>query len=131
MNQFAFEAGEKILGNGVIVRIALAGHALDNVVLRKQFAVCGGSVLNAAIAMKDKSFRRSLPADGHSKSGFCKFGIDGFREGITDNFFGTKVFDGGKIEPALSGFDVSDVAHPRLIGSREREITVEQILRNA
>lgn len=130
MNQFAFEAGEEILGNGIVIRIALAGHTLDDVMLCKKLAVSCGSILNAAVAVKDKPFLRSLPADGHSKSGFCERGVDGFGKGITNDFFGTEVFDSGKIEPTLGGFDVSDVAHPRLIRRIEGEITVEQIGRN-
>lgn len=56
MHQLAFEAAEKVLGNCIVVRIAFAGHALQDVELSQLFPVSAGGVLNAAIRMEDEAF---------------------------------------------------------------------------
>lgn len=51
-------------------------------------------------------------------------------EGVADNALGTKILDRCKIEPALAGRNVGDVADPCLIWPIRVKIALKQVGRN-
>lgn len=55
MHEFAFEAAEEILSYGVVVRIAFAGHALEEMQFIQTIAVASGGVLDASVTMEDQA----------------------------------------------------------------------------
>ena len=61
VDEFAFQTAEEVLGNGVVVGIAPAGHALPDAIGFQSLPVGSGCVLNAAVAVENQT-RRGLPA---------------------------------------------------------------------
>ena len=66
MHKFAFEAAKEVLGHSVVVRIALAGHALYDVETPQLFTVGVGGVLDAAVGMEDQAMGRLVPVMCHA-----------------------------------------------------------------
>lgn len=130
MDTFTFEAAEEVFSNSVVIGVALAGHALAESKIDQTLPVSAGSVLDAAIGVKDEALGWAAPANGHSKSGKGEIGINPVGEGIADDLFGTEIFDGGQIKPALVGRDVGDIANPGLVGSVKGKVAHEKIGRD-
>ena len=60
--------------------------------------------------------------------GFRRQGCAGaLRTGIAHNFSGAQVFNDERIEPALSGGNVGNIAHPGLICLVERELSLQKV----
>lgn len=59
MVAFAFEAAKEIFGNGVIIWIAFAGHALADIKIGEALTVSTGGILDAAAGVEMRP-RRGL-----------------------------------------------------------------------
>lgn len=127
MDPFALETTEKILSDSVVVRIALAGHALTDAVSGQAFPVSFGGILDAAVAVKNQPFVRFLAPYSHVQSIQCKPRVNPAGKGIAYNFLETEVFHDGKIQPALAGRDVGDITHPGLVWPVKGEAAFEQV----
>ena len=96
MDAFAFETAKEVFSNSIVIRVALAGHALTDAEIRQPQAVSVSGILDAAV-----------------------------RESIADDLFGAKVFDGSEIEPAFVGRNVGNIANTGLVGSIKRKLAHE------
>jgi len=85
MNHFALEAAKEIFSDSVIVRITLAGHALVNTMLIKELSVHQRSVLDAAVAVEDETWRGAFPANRHFQSVCGQRGVKAARECVANN----------------------------------------------
>lgn len=65
VNQLALEAAEEILCHGVVVGIALAGHALLDSIGLQPLPEGSGGVLDAPVTVKDEAFGRFAAAYCH------------------------------------------------------------------
>ena len=63
MDQLALEAAEEMPCHGVVVGIALAGHALPDFIERQSFPKGECGVLDAPITVKDEALGRVAAAD--------------------------------------------------------------------
>ena len=127
MDAFTFEAAEEVFSNSVVIRVTLAGHALTDAKIRQPRAVSMSGILDATIRVEDEAGIRMASADSGIQSGESEICVDAVRESITDDLFGTKIFDSSEIEPAFIGGDVGDIANPGLVGSIKRKLAHEQI----
>ena len=55
MDALAFETAEEVLGNGVVIRVALAGHTLPDTEFRETQSVSAGGILDAAVRVEDEA----------------------------------------------------------------------------
>lgn len=127
MEAFTFETAEEVFSNGVVIGIALAGHALCNAEVDETQAVGAGRILDAAIGVEDEAGVGMAAADGRIESGEGEIRIDAVGESIADDLPGTQIFDSSETEPALIGRYAGDIADPSLVGSVKRKLAHEQI----
>ena len=97
---------------------------MRNAEIGKCFAVLFRRVLNASVAVEDQLSLRLLPVVRHREGGYNEIGVDSLRKSITDDFLGTQIFDGGKIQPAFIGSDIGDITDPLGIGNIGKKVTV-------
>ena len=55
MDALALEAAEEVFGHGVVIGIALAGHALPDAEAGETLTVSVGGVLDAAVGVEDEA----------------------------------------------------------------------------
>ena len=125
MDQLALEAAEEMPCHGVVVGIALAGHALPDSIERQPFPEGERGALDAPFTVKDESLGRAAVADCHVQRFQGHHGINSTGKGIAYPFVGTQALDDGRIEPALSGGNAGDITHPGLIGLLKKEVPLE------
>ena len=70
MDALALEAAEEVFGHGVVIGIALAGHALPDAAAGETLTVSVGGVLDAAVGVEDAYSIYGNP-------GFCSGDIKG------------------------------------------------------
>ena len=61
VDEFAFQTAEEVLGNGIVVGIAPAVHALPDAIGFQSLPVGSGCVLNAAVTVENQARRRLPP----------------------------------------------------------------------
>ena len=127
MEAFAYEAAEEVFGNGVVIRVALAGHTLPNAKIGEALLVSTGGVLDAAIGVEDQAEVRLAATDSYLQRGKREARVNAVGEGVANDLFCAKVLHDGAVEPALVRRDVGDIANPSLVGGVKREIAREQI----
>ncbi len=88
METFAFETGEEILRDCVVVRVALARHALLYLVAFEGFAVGAGGVLYAAVGMEYQARIRPLTPHRHVQGVEGKLGVNALTHCVADNLPG-------------------------------------------
>lgn len=121
MDALALEAAEEVFGNGVVIRISLAGHALLNAEVDKSLAVSVGGVLDAAVGVENEAGLRLAVLDGYAESVEGEICVDAVGESVADDLLCAKVLHNGAIEPALVGGDIGNIADPCGIGlSKEK-----------
>ena len=106
MDALALEAAEEVFGHGVVIGIALAGHALPDAEAGETLTVSVGGVLDAAVGVEDEAGQRLAAPDGHAKGGESEICVDAVGEGVADDLLCAKVFHNSAVEPALAGGDV-------------------------
>ena len=127
MDPFTLQTAEKILSDSVVVRVALAGHALPDAVSLQTFPVGSGGILDAAVTVKDEAFIWFLPPHSHVQGIQSKPRVDPAGKGIAYDLLETEVLHNGQIQPALAGRDVGDIAHPGLVRPVKGEVPLEQV----
>ena len=115
IDTFAFEATEEVFGDSVVIRVALAGHALTETEIRQTRAISTDGILDAAIRVEDKVVGRVSAADGGIQRSEGKVRVDAVREGIATDLPDTQIFDSSEIEPSLVGRDAGDIANPGFV----------------
>ena len=83
VDQFTLEAAEEVLRNGVVIRVAAAGHALPDAIGFQALPVGPGGILDTPVAVKNQTFGRFTAAIRHIQGCQCQLGIDLVEEGIT------------------------------------------------
>ena len=129
MDAFAFETAEEVFGNGVVIRITLAGHTLPDAEIVE-------ALLVSEAYWRPRSEWKMRPWEGLRRRvaifqcGEGKVGVDAIGEGVTDDLLCAKVFHNGAVEPALIGRDISNVADPGSVRHGEREAAREEVRRD-
>ena len=103
MDALALEAAEEVFGHGVVIGIALAGHALPDAEAGETLTVSVGGVLDAAVGVEDEAGQRLAAPDGHAEGGESEICVDAVGEGVADDLLCAKVFHNSAVEPALAG----------------------------
>ena len=65
VDQFTLEAAEEVLRNGVVIRIAAAGHTLPDAVGFQALPVGPGGILDAPVAVKNQTLVQKLALKPH------------------------------------------------------------------
>lgn len=130
VDQLAFEAAEEVLCNGVVIRIAAAGHALPDAVGFQTLPIGPGGILDAPVAVKSQTFGRFAAVIRHIQGCQRQLGIDLVREGITGNPTRTQIFDDGEIEPTFPGGNIGNVSHPGLVRPVKGKVPLQKVVRN-
>ena len=112
MDALALEAAEEVFGHGVVIGIALAGHALPDAETGETLTVSVGGVLDAAVGVEDEAGQRLAAPDGHAEGGESEICVDAVGEGVADDLLCAKVFHNSAVEPALAGGDIGNIADP-------------------
>ena len=107
MDALALKAAEEVFGHGVVIGIALAGHALPDAEAGETLTVSVGGVLDAAVGVEDEAGQRLAAPDGHAEGGESEICVDAVGEGVADDLLCAKVFHNSAVEPALVPFPVS------------------------
>lgn len=81
MDELTLETAEEILSHSIVVRIALAGHALVDVGDGESAPIGVGGILGAPVAVENQARLCPLPADGHLQSRQGQLGVDSAGEG--------------------------------------------------
>lgn len=108
MDTFAFEAIKEVFSNSVVIRIALAGHALGDAKINETLAEGAGSVLDAAVRVENQASLGTAAVHSHVESGKGKISVNTVRESIANDLLGTQIFNNGEIEPAFIGGNIGD-----------------------
>ena len=108
MDALALEAAEEVFGHGVVIGIALAGHALPDAEAGETLTVSVGGVLDAAVGVEDEAGQRLAAPDGHAEGGEGEICVDAVGEGVADDLLCAKVFHNSAVEPALAGGDIGN-----------------------
>lgn len=127
VNQLALEAAEEIFRHGVVVGIALAGHALPDPIGIQLRPKGRRRILDAPITVKDEPLGRFAAAYGHAEGFQRQRSVDALRKGITHDFPGAQVLHDGQVEPAFPGWNVGDIAHPGLIWTLKVELSLQKV----
>ena len=127
MDTLAFEAAEEVLGNGIVVRVTLAGHALTDAKVIKALAVGGRGVLDAAVRVEDQAGLRLTALDSHVQGVQCQVGIDTVGKSVANDLLCAKILHNGAIEPALVGGDVGDISAPGCVWPVKGEAAGEEV----
>ncbi len=85
MDALALEAAEEVFGHGVVIGIALAGHALPDAEAGETLTVSVGGVLDAAVGVEDEAGQRLAAPDGHAEGGESEICVDAVGEGVADD----------------------------------------------
>ena len=112
MDALALEAAEEVFGHGVVIGIALAGHALPDAEAGETLTVSVGGVWDAAVGVEDEAGQRLAAPDGHAEGGESEICVDAVGEGVADDLLCAKVFHNSAVEPALAGGDIGNIADP-------------------
>ena len=84
VDQLTLEAAEEVLRNGVVIRVAAAGHALPDAVGFQTLPVGpGGGILDAPVTVKNQTSGRFTATIHHIQGCQRQLGIDLVEEGIT------------------------------------------------
>lgn len=89
VDQLTLEAAEEIFCHGVVVGLALAGHALPDSIGLQPLSEGDRGVLDAPVTVKDESPGWLAAACCHVESFQSQRSVDTLRKGITHNFSGT------------------------------------------
>ena len=127
VDQLTLEAAEEIFCHGVVVGLALAGHALPDSIGLQPLSEGHCGVLDAPVTVKDESLGWLAAACCHVEGFQSQGSVDALRKGIAHNFSGTQVLDDGQVEPAFPGRDVGDIAHPGLIWLFKTELSLQKV----
>ena len=127
MDQLTLEAAEEIFCHGVVVGLALAGHALPDSIGLQPLSEGHCGVLDAPVTVKDESLGWLAAAYRHVEGFQSQGSVDALRKGIAHNFSGTQVLDDVQVEPAFPGGDVGDIAHPGLIWLFKTELSLQKV----
>ena len=95
VDQLTLKAAEEVLRNGVVIRVAAAGHALPDAIGFQALPVGPGGILDAPVAVKNQTPGGFTAAIRHIQGCQRQPGIDLVGEGITDDLTCTQVFDNG------------------------------------
>ena len=79
-DQLTLEAAEEVFGNGVVVRIILAGHALTDTEVCKLQTVRQGGILGAALRVEDQAGQRAAVPHSHIQCGKGEICADAVRK---------------------------------------------------
>ena len=82
IDAFALDAREEVFGDGIVVRVAFAGHTLLDSEAVKGLAKGVGGILNTAIRVENQPRLRFLPPNGHVESVEGEFCVDSVAHGI-------------------------------------------------
>ncbi len=127
MDQPAFQTAEEVFRNSIVVWISLPGHALTNAAFDQFVTVSFGSILHASVAVKNQVGVRSFPVNRHFQGRESQAGIDSVGECIAYNLSGTQILYNRQIKPAFLRGNVSDIAHPDLIGLRRVKVPHKKV----
>ena len=95
VDQLTLEAAEEVFRNGVVIRVAAAGHALPDTIGFQAFPVGPGGILDTPVAVKNQTSGGFTPTIRHIQGCQRQPGIDLVGEGITNDLACTQVFDNG------------------------------------
>src|SRR5271170_2134307 len=132
MQPFDLQGCEQCLRAGVIPAVALAAHRSADAALLKQLAKLMAGVLAAAIAMEDRprlSVRRAVQP-GHLQRIDDQMAAHLRLHRPAHHAAAEQVDDHGQEKPALVGWDIGDVARPRLVGRGHSEVAMQQVGRD-
>src|ERR1044072_3606424 len=116
IDELQFEGAPEAFHGGVVIAVASAAHGGDQAGVTQSLAIIGAGVLDAAIGMKKQLGRRATMQQRHGQSFQNQSRVNALTHGPASDLAAIEIQDGGQIEPAFLGFNVSDVSHPELIG---------------
>jgi hypothetical protein len=117
---FGFEGGKEAFDAGIVVRICSATHAGNEAVGEEAVAVLGAGVLAPAVTVMKQAGGRFSMVKSHEQGGNREGSMETVSKGPADNTAAVKVQNDGEKEPAISGFQISNIDSPNLIGTGGR-----------
>ena len=118
IEEFGLQEMEERLHVGVVVHLAGAVHALDDVVASQEgFEVVSG-VFDAAVAVEDQARGGVAQCDGAAQGVAGESGIAQVGQTPADDPAGELVHDHGQVVPLVAYPQVSHIAHPDLVAAR-------------
>lgn len=115
VDQFAFKGAPERLHVGIVVAIARGAHAGSDLLGVQEGPEGETGVLDAAIGMVDEPGGRVPEVQGLLQGGFGQGSGQGVADRPAHDFAAEQVHDGGQINPACEGVNVSDIRDPDLI----------------
>src|SRR5580658_7126866 len=114
VNQFLLQGSEEALSYCIVPAVPFSAHALDAVMQPQLRSEKGAGVLDTLVGVRDDGCAPSL-SDSHPKRINHKFCGQTVRHRPTHHCPGIQVDEYTKVEPALAGRYIRDIAHPDLI----------------
>ena len=115
VDQFGFEGAPEGFHGGVVVAVAAAAHAGEDLCGLQEGLKGATGILDTLIGMEEEARGGLAPGKGVLEGIFDQGAMEGITEGPADDFAAEAVHDGGEISPAGLGVDVGDVSDPSLV----------------
>lgn len=117
----ALEQLKEALGHSVVMAVAAAAHAGDQVVALEEVLPLMAGELTALIGVqRDRRFGFA-PPDGHQQRSQHQISVDATAHRPTNHLARVQVQHHSQVQPAFVRADVDDIGDPDLIGLADRE----------
>lgn len=127
VDQFGFEGAPEGFHGGVVVAVAAAAHAGDDVSGPQEGLKGATGILDPLIGMEEEARGSLAPGEGVVQGVFDQEAMEGITEGPADDFTAEAIHDGGEVSPAALGVEVGDVSDPGLVDTGQRSKGFEAV----
>ena len=120
VDQFGFEGAPEGLHGGVVVAVAAAAHAGEDLCGLQEGLKGATGILDSLIGMEEEAGGGLASGEGELQGIPDEEAVEGVTEGPADDFAAEAIHDGGEVSPAALGVDVGDVSDPGLVEAGQR-----------
>ena len=128
IDQFAFQAGEEALAQGVVVAVADRPHGGSDARLAAPFTEGHRGVLRSLVAVMDHPFGSAL-GQGHVQGVCDQFASQMVGHGPADDAAAEGVYHHREIEEARMGRHIGDIGYPQPVSDWRGEVPIDQVRR--
>ena len=129
IEEFALEAGEEALGDGVVQRVADGAHRAEQPGVAKALPEDPAAVVRSVIRVGDRTLGWASAPGGHVDGVGDELGAHVISDRPAHDAPGPGVDDDGEVDPALTAAVLGDVLDPQAVRAVGSELAMHQIIR--
>ena len=126
----AFQPAKEAFGNGIVIAVALAAHAANDVMLFENVLIVVRRVLAAPVRMMYQTMARIPSSQSHLEGLDDQLASHPGRGGPTDDLAIVKIQEDCQVKPALVGRDIGNIADPGAIRGFDSKVLLQQVRRH-